>query len=283
MTKFNHLNWLLKPELDDNQFFNNIYEKQYLFIQRSNPNYYDEKLQDVRLQKLLEVASSLSILIKVVKEGQVAPVRFPLPTNELLEYLKNGYTFVLYNMEKYNPSIQIICKELSSQFLCPVKANMYVTPPKSQGLSPHYDDHDVIILQLFGMKRWEIFSKEVEKPVIFQLVGGLQPKTEPTILEITAGDLFYLPRGYVHRAAATSEDFSIHLTLGINVNTWYTYLDDMLKQITRDEVILRDAIHEISAGCDNLEKIKQITQLVCEKLKDENLQNKILEGYLTTT
>jgi len=280
MDNFNELNWLLSPELVENEFFHNIYEEKPLFIQRDNPNYYHEKLKELHLQNLLELAASLSILIKLVKAGEVAPARFPLEMDELLTYLQDGYTIVLYSMEKYNPDIQNLSKTLSAKFRCPVKANMYITPPKSQGLTPHYDDHDVMILQLSGKKQWEIFSREVEKPVIFQLKGGLKPKDKPRLLEISAGDLFYLPRGYVHKASTTTDEFSVHLTLGINVNTWYAFFDEMLKQITLDEVILRDAIHAITLELNNHQKIKQLTDLVCEKLNNPDLQQKVFEDYI---
>ena len=38
-------------------------------------------------------------------------------------------------------------------------ANLYCTPPGgAQGLSRHVDDHDVLVMQLEGIKRWRIWA-----------------------------------------------------------------------------------------------------------------------------
>ncbi|CAI5513805.1 unnamed protein product [Closterium sp. Naga37s-1] len=38
------------------------------------------------------------------------------------------------------------------------RCNVYLTPPASQGFSPHYDDIDAFVLQIEGCKRWRCYQ-----------------------------------------------------------------------------------------------------------------------------
>ncbi|HEX4025017.1 MAG TPA: cupin domain-containing protein [Steroidobacteraceae bacterium] len=47
-------------------------------------------------------------------------------------------------------------------------------------------------------------------------------------LELAAGDLLYLPRGYVH-TTTTAERFSAHVTIGVTVYTWVELLSELIQ------------------------------------------------------
>ncbi|WP_236595498.1 cupin domain-containing protein, partial [Mycobacterium paraintracellulare] len=38
----------------------------------------------------------------------------------------------------------------------PTRVNAYVTPPDATGFAPHYDPHDVLVLQIRGSKTWHV-------------------------------------------------------------------------------------------------------------------------------
>lgn len=46
---------------------------------------------------------------------------------------------------------------LEDEFGCLVGANSYITPARSQGLAPHFDDVEVFALQLEGAKVHRLF------------------------------------------------------------------------------------------------------------------------------
>ncbi|KAG9451404.1 hypothetical protein H6P81_011369 [Aristolochia fimbriata] len=145
-----------------------------------------------------------------------------------------GYTITVRGMEFRSEKIASIALALAKVFGQPsVGANIYLTPPQSQGLSRHYDDHCVFVCQLVGSKKWTIFSQEkVLLPRLYEPlslhgleVNGHQCARREFLLE--EGDILYIPRGYPHEAhtvlfenessSDASAAFSLHLTVGIEV------------------------------------------------------------------
>jgi NAD(P)-dependent dehydrogenase (short-subunit alcohol dehydrogenase family) len=53
----------------------------------------------------------------------------------------------------------------------PTQVNAYITPPSSRGFSPHYDVHDVFVLQVAGEKHWRI-HEPVLRRARWWLVGA---------------------------------------------------------------------------------------------------------------
>ena len=142
-----------------------------------------------------------------------------------------GATLVLQALHRFVPSVQSYCRALETFFGHPVQANAYLTPPGAHGLGVHHDTHDVLVLQLFGHKRWSLFAPTVAHPV----PGYPSSKTyadpgEPERrLHLKAGDCLYLPRGIPHQARG-EETASLHLTLGVRSPTWHELLERLLKQ-----------------------------------------------------
>lgn len=131
----------------------------------------------------------------------------------------DGYTIVVDGVERYTRTVGSLARAIEVELNAPVQVNAYVTPPGSQGLVPHYDDHDVLILQVDGSKIWHLYDgvdiaphrlRRDDKTV---RIGELPP---PTDLCLEVGDVLYLPRGRVHAAETPTSGPSIHLTVGIH-------------------------------------------------------------------
>ncbi|XP_044471379.1 uncharacterized protein LOC123200301 isoform X3 [Mangifera indica] len=147
------------------------------------------------------------------------------------EACKEGYTISVRGMEFRIESVAAISDSFASLFGQPsVGANMYLTPPNSQGLACHYDDHCVFVCQLFGSKQWKVFSQPcVQLPRLYYpraIVNGVEvesSKNEYRQFSLEKGDILYIPRGFLHEACtdngkpSESAGYSLHLTLGIEV------------------------------------------------------------------
>ncbi len=133
----------------------------------------------------------------------------------------DGYTIVVDGVERYVRAIASLSHSIEVELNFPIQVNAYITPPGSQGLVPHYDDHDVLILQIQGSKIWHLYDgadvvpHQLRRDDKAVATDGLPL---PTDLHLEVGDVLYLPPGRVH-AAETNSEPSIHLTVGIHAPT----------------------------------------------------------------
>jgi hypothetical protein len=128
----------------------------------------------------------------------------------------------LDGVEQYVRTIGTLARSLEVELNFPTQVNTYITPPQSTGLVPHYDDHDVLILQIQGSKTWHLYvgadmpPREIQRDKDKAVV--LERLPTPSDVHLEAGDVLYVPRGRVH-AAETHSEPSIHLTVGIHAPT----------------------------------------------------------------
>jgi len=162
-----------------------------------------------------------------------------------------GATLVLNALHRTHPPVARFCRELAAELGHPTQCNAYVTPGGgSRGFDYHHDTHDVFVLQVSGRKRWVVHEPVLRLPLASQPRAGadLVPAgAEPLLdVELEAGDALYLPRGYVH-AALTTEEHSVHLTVGVLSITWRDVLEDAVALAADDEQF-RDALPALDPG-----------------------------------
>jgi lysine-specific demethylase/histidyl-hydroxylase NO66 len=151
----------------------------------------------------------------------------------------DGATLVLQSVHRMHPPVAAFCRELATELGHATQCNAYLTPGgDAQGFAFHHDTHDVFVLQVSGRKRWVVHEPVLPKPLKSQARSGnhLVPDgAEPLLdVELEPGDCLYLPRGFVH-AAQTTDEHSVHLTVGVLTTTLYDVLTDALSLAARDE------------------------------------------------
>lgn len=159
---------------------------------------------------------------------------------------------LLTRVDTLAASIADVCKSLerrlvSAQVLLssPVSANLYTSPSGCAGLLPHYDNHDVFIVQLDGEKLWHVHEPVDRFPIERDVNDRRREALPPLLLEATlrAADVLYIPRGFIHEAS-TETHASIHLTLAVNPRTWL----DVLSRAAVRSASLREALPAGGAG-----------------------------------
>ena len=142
----------------------------------------------------------------------------------------NGETLILRKADLNYPLIGSLASELAEELDTEVHANLYLTPPQSQGFRLHFDRHDVVVLQLIGNKVWEICDRVTPVPLNESLLSGLQKmllesaldhKSEPDVssnrkirVNLDVNDWMYLPRGIAH-SARSQNSVSLHCTFAL--------------------------------------------------------------------
>jgi hypothetical protein len=179
--------------------------------------------------------------------GAGAEIADQVADDKVLAEFAAGATLVLQGLHRMWPPIQDFASALSSQLGHPVQVNAYVTPPQNKGFSPHYDVHDVFVLQFAGRKRWRIHEPVWVSPLRDQpwqqrkaavAARSAEIPVIDTVLE--SGDTLYLPRGYLHSATSLGE-ISGHLTIGVHPVTRQTLANEVFAALA-DDVELRRSL-----------------------------------------
>jgi len=217
------------------EFFGSYWECKPLVIHRRNARFYEGLLTNDDIEEIISGSDVRYPAIRLAKDGAYYPPHayttdvtlgrltftgVPDVNKIALEYAK-GATVSLPSLHRTWGPLSALCIRLEEEIDYAVHANVYITPGATAGFPPHYDTHEVLVLQIAGKKRWLIDEPPLRLPHTSQAFqsASYTPGTRIMEIELAAGDALYLPRGYVH-STTTSDSHSAHATIGINVLTW---------------------------------------------------------------
>ncbi|MCY1695772.1 cupin domain-containing protein [Curtobacterium sp. SL109] len=215
---------------------------------------FDDLFSTEAADELLSVRGLRTPFIRMAKEGSVlAPSAFTAPggygaevgdqvsSEKVLAEFAAGSTIVLQGLHRTWPPLQEFTRRLVAELGHPAQVNAYITPASSRGFDPHYDVHDVFVLQIAGQKRWVIHEPVHELPFADEPWGdrrdavAAQAAGEPAIdTVLSPGDALYLPRGWLHSATALVGT-TIHLTIGMPAVTRADLARDLIGRALRSD------------------------------------------------
>jgi hypothetical protein len=276
-------------------FFRDYWEREPLHLARADAHYYDGVLTNKDLENIISSADLRYPAIQLARNGSyLAAEAYTKNIKHGSEFFSgvpdlgqiqseysSGATVVLPALQRTWQPLRHLCAALEDELSHPVHANAYLTPGASPGFTPHYDTHEVLVLQIAGTKHWRVFPPAQPLPhrsQPFSPVGFSLPS--PLLeLELKPGDLLYLPRGYVH-AANTSDGHSAHITLGITVYTWVELIAE-LAGAARDIPALRAALPPGFAKHEELkEALRENLPKCLDLLRDNGAGERAIEGLL---
>jgi len=135
----------------------------------------------------------------------------------LYRALDDGCTIIIDGCQDYFPTVLSLTNEIEHQFQCQSWANLYISAESATSFGCHFDDHDIISVQLFGTKRWNIYKPTYASPNRGDKSFYLNPPVSaPDLVEnLSQGSSLYLPSGYWHDVHTISPH-SLHMTLGLD-------------------------------------------------------------------
>jgi ribosomal protein L16 Arg81 hydroxylase len=234
--------------LEIERFLAEHWERKPLVVPRAEEGRFDDLLSVRDVERLLTETAIRTPAFRLVKAGEnvtgyttdlswrPSPFTGVADVRRVLEEFERGATIVLQGLHHNWLPLARYCRHLEAFLGHPAQANAYFTPAGSQGLPVHHDTHEVISLQVAGTKRWLVYEPVLELPLKNQRYRSALGEPGEPILDITlaAGDTLYLPRGWLHQAL-TSDDDSLHITVGVNVRRWVdevrAALDDAESQL----------------------------------------------------
>ena len=281
------LGWLLAP-LKVETFLTEIWGQSHYHVSRSSPEYFDTLFDGAAsVDQLLGLFRPDLSLVRLVRENdKKEPYHYRrsdggLDVAGIGHDFADGYTIVLESIHRYVRAIASLLHAIEVELNFATQVNAYFTPPESQGFVAHYDEHDVLILQLRGSKIWHLYDgiDVAPRAALRHEPVAADELPSPTDALLEVGDVLYLPSGRVHAAEATSE-VSVHLTVGVLAPTLLLlvsralnslsgsddrvhtqlpprYLDDSdvratLGDLVRDVVEALEQPSVVSAGLDSL-------------------------------
>lgn len=236
------LAWLLQP-LTVQTFLDEVWGVTHRHVGRSRVGYFDRLLSGPSaVDELLERVRPEPSAVRLVRGGESQAADAYRCADGGLDLARvrgafaDGHTIVVNGVEQYVRAIASLSHSIEVELNFPTRVNAYLTPPESTGFEPHYDPHDVLVLQIQGSKVWRLADGAPVPPHEMQRREGVGTGTPlPVELRMQTGDVLYLPRGQIHAAATTSEP-SVHLTVGIHAPTVLTLLTHALHALSlRDD------------------------------------------------
>jgi bifunctional lysine-specific demethylase and histidyl-hydroxylase NO66 len=240
------LAWLLQP-LTVETFINEIWGATHYHVSRNSPEYFDNLLDgSASVDELVGLFRPDRSLVRLVREDEKKdPYVYRLPDGGfdvagIGKDFADGYTIVLGSIERFVRTIASLSHSIEVELNFTTQVNAYVTPPESQGFVAHYDEHDVLILQIWGSKIWHLYNGADLAPhqMCRQDPAATDALPPPTDVRLEVGDVLYLPRGRVHAAEATSE-VSVHLTVGLHAPTLLMLVTRALQSLSYSD----DRVH----------------------------------------
>lgn len=200
-----------------------------------------------RFSELLSLAQLDVILgTHAVRRGGVSLVRADqdIPASEYVwrddmvdpvqvaRLFASGATVIFNGLHDRHEGTRKLCAALTRQIGARVQANVYLTPPSSQGFKAHWDTHDVYVIQVEGSKQWRMYTGGPEHPLQDQRFDPARhgPAEVEADFTLRSGEVLYIPRGIMH-AAVTTAEASLHITVGVIAYTWADLVTDCLSEI----------------------------------------------------
>ena len=116
--------------------------------------------------------------------------KYTIDNNKVLDFYSKGATIVLHPLEQCWDPLTKFCSTLESKIGYPVSSRAFITPKDGIILDEHYDDFDVLFLQIAGSNKLRIWNEKeyhIENDVYKKFTKDMEHKLEP-------GDIAYIPR-----------------------------------------------------------------------------------------
>ncbi len=250
------IDWLLAP-IAASTFLRETWEREVLHVARDDPDHYGSLFTLADLDRLLAETALPATNLTLARDGTALDqgeyaIGAFVDMARVLSLHNQGATIILRSIEQWHRGLDQLTRAAVCEFGSVAQVNVYATPPANQSTPPHWDTHDLLILQVHGQKVWRLYDAEHTLPLARERfrddVHSVGPLRDEILLR--SGDLLYLPRGTIHEPRADS--YSIHVSLGIVPTRVADVVQDVVRLAASQSDALRRAIPPPGAGVSEL-------------------------------
>lgn len=243
------LGFLIAPTTRE-EFLASHYEQAPLFAIRGEPDLYADLLTLDALGAFIASADLREGMLDLTGQKNRPPrdsyidERGRVNASAVAEHYMDGATIILPHLHDSMPNLGEFCRSVEEIFSCHVQTNIYLTPSGNQGFPPHYDNHDVFVMQVSGAKAWRLYGVPVDTPYRGERfdIGRHEAGEVTQEFTLNPGDCVYIPRGLMHDAENVGEAPSLHITVGLITKTWADLLLESISELALEDPAFRRSL-----------------------------------------
>jgi JmjC domain len=241
----------LVDPLGESEFLTLLRERKLTFLRGCGSRRFETLLTWEVLNHLLDSATFPLDALRVLRESVSIPTDFYLKRGRvdpaaLSKLLDQGISLIFNQLDEYVPALRALCKNLERKTLERVGAAAIMTSGRGGALNCHYDDEDLVILQIAGKKRWQVFNSPIVNPV-----PGLAKRSPPEGLTpafdqvLQPSDFLFLPAGHWHHCE-NGPHRSLHLSIVFVPPNGRSLMKTLVSQLSSDETFRRPLTRDSS-------------------------------------
>jgi ribosomal protein L16 Arg81 hydroxylase len=229
------LQTLIAP-LTERQFLDLLRERKLTFLPGSDPRRFETLLSWKALNQLLDSETFPLQRLRVVRESTHIPTSLYIKHGQLVsaalsKLLDKGVSLIFNQLERHIPALRALCNDITRRTSEQTSVAAVVTSGQGGALKCHYDDEDLIIIQVAGTKRWQVFGPSI--------VTGRPPQGPPVFDRVLQpGDVLCLPSEQWHHCE-NGPHRSLHVTILFFPPTGRHLMPRLVSQLLSEEVFRR--------------------------------------------
>ena len=220
------------------EFFSRYWNKEPLYLDRGDEAFYRSliSLEDIEPYfSLDEVFTRHSITTP--REGYGMPDPPLRSIGDMNDRLLQGTSLRLRRMEclmQPTAPVRTMLRNMELELQHPKESlSCYVSPRDAAGLGPHHDETEIFTLQIFGSKHWRIYHRaDTLQAALYRADDLGEPRAAVTL---KAGDMLYVPRGWVHHVTSVEASFS--LAIVFDPVKWSSVLNALKAKVENDPTL----------------------------------------------
>jgi len=263
--------------LTRDQFLGDYWNKSFL-VSKGKAGRFAGLLGWDELNTILEQHRLYPPRFRLTREGRnIETFRYTTPSaggiprlnaGKLAACLSAGATIVLDGVEEMASGVRDLVSSFRDALHASAHVNLYAGWHSQKGLDLHFDCQEIMVLQVSGRKRWQVYRHTRVNPLPDEEEPAPKPVAPPVwdgMLE--DGDMLYIPRGWWHVALPVGEP-SLHLTvateppLGVHLLKW------LMAKLQRHDAV-RAEVPRLDDAKGQAAYLATLRPLLSEALTDE--------------
>jgi ribosomal protein L16 Arg81 hydroxylase len=229
--------------LGETEFLALLRERKLTFLPGCGSSRFETLLTWETLNHLIDSSTFPLDALRVSRESGLIPTNFYVRQGRvdpaaLSKLLYRGVSLIFNRLDEYVPALRALCKQLARDTSERIGAAAIMTSGRGGALKCHYDPEDLIILQIAGTKRWQVFNSPIVNPVP-GLAAGSPPEDPPAFDRVLQpGDFLFLPAGHWHHCE-NGPHRSLHVNILFVPPNGRQLISALVSQLSSDETFSR--------------------------------------------